>query len=69
MPWDMLLQLAEVRCATASSDVRAKPNLLFWGVSYNNVAQKWRILAIFHKQNNFWEITCKVLGFKTMFKS
>ena len=44
-------------------------SLLFFGVSYNFVAQKWRILAIFHKKINFWEITLKVLGFKTMFKS
>ena len=44
-------------------------NLLSFGVSYDFVAQKWRILAIFHKKINFWEITWKVLGFKTMFKS
>ena len=28
MTWDVLLQLAEVRCATASCDVRAEPNLV-----------------------------------------
>ena len=44
-------------------------HLLSFGVSYDFVAQKWRILAIFHKKINFWEITWKVLGFKTMFKS
>ena len=44
-------------------------NLLSFGVSYNFVAQKWRILAIFYKKINFWEIIWKVLGFKTMFKS
>ena len=40
--------------------------LLSFGVSYDFVAQKWRILAIFHKKINFWEITWKVLGFKAM---
>ena len=44
-------------------------NLLSFGVSYDFVAQKWRILEIFHKKINFWEITCKILGFKTMFKN
>ena len=44
-------------------------NLVSFVVSYNFVDQKWRILAIFHKKINFWEITLKVLGFKTMFKS
>ena len=32
--------------------------LLFFGVSYNFIVQKWRILAIFHKKqkqkNQFW---------------
>ena len=44
-------------------------NLPSFGVSYDFVAQKWRILEIFHKKINFWEITWNVLGFKTMFKS
>jgi hypothetical protein len=44
-------------------------NELSFGVSYDFVAQKWRILAIFHKKINIWEITWKVLGYKTMFKS
>ena len=44
-------------------------NLLSFGVSYDFVDQKWRILAICHKKINFWEITWKVLGFKTVFKS
>ena len=33
-------------------------NLLSFGVSYDFVAQKWKILAIFHKKKIiFWEIT------------
>ena len=28
--------------------------LLSFGVSYDFVAQKWRILAIFHKKNHFF---------------
>ena len=45
-------------------------NLLAFGVSYDFVAQKWRILAIFHKKKiNFLEINWKGLRFKTMFKS
>ena len=28
MTWDVLLELAEVRCATASCDVHAEPNLV-----------------------------------------
>jgi hypothetical protein len=44
-------------------------NWLSFCVSYNFVAQKWRILAIFYKKINFWEIIRKLLGFKTMFKS
>ena len=28
MTWDVLLQLAEMRCATTSCDVRAEPNLV-----------------------------------------
>ena len=42
-------------------------NLLFFGVSYYFVAQKWRILAMFHKKE-LEEINWKVLRFKTMFK-
>ena len=38
-------------------------HLLSFGVSFNFVAQKWRILAI------FLEITWKVMEFKAMFKS
>ena len=44
-------------------------SLLSFGVSYNFVAQKLRILAIFHKKINFGEITWKVLEFKTMLNS
>ena len=40
--------------------------ICFFHISYDFVAQKWRILAIFHKKINFCEITWKVLGFKTM---
>ena len=42
-------------------------DLLSFGVSYNSVGQKWKILAIFDK--NFLGITWKVLELKTMFKS
>ena len=45
-------------------------NLLSFGVSYYFVAQKWRILEIFHTQKKqFWEINWKVSRFKTMFKT
>jgi hypothetical protein len=44
-------------------------NVLSFGVSCDFVAQKWRILAIFPKNVNFWEITWKVLEYITMFKS
>jgi len=44
-------------------------NWLSLGVSYNFVAQKWRILAIFYKKIKFWEITWKLLGFKQCLKA
>ena len=42
-------------------------HLLSFCVSYNFVAQKWRISAIFHTRKK--KINWKVLGFKAMFKS
>ena len=44
-------------------------NWLAFGVSFNVVAQKGRILAIFYRKINYGEITWKLLGYKTGFKN
>jgi hypothetical protein len=37
-------------------------NWLSFGLSYDFVAQKWRILAICYKKNQFWENYLEVIG-------
>ena len=43
--------------------------ICFFKGSYNFVAQKVRILAVFFTIKIFWEITWKVLGFETCLKA
>ena len=45
-------------------DMTMKIYLFISGVSYNSVAQKWRIFFF-----NFLGVTSKLLGFKAIFKS
>jgi hypothetical protein len=60
-----ILRLAKCDRIIASYFGNNERHWLSFGVSYNFVAQKWKILAIL-KKKIFGQIAWKVLGFKTM---
>ena len=43
--------------------------LVSFGVSYNSVAQKWKILAIFDKKLKFWELLGRYWNLKQCLKA
>jgi hypothetical protein len=57
-----ILRLAKCDCNIANYFGNNERNWLSFGVSYDFVAQKWRILAIFYKKNQFGGNYLEVIG-------